>query len=150
MKKAKQSQIEKDIIKLLKVQKYVQNLKLMFPPLIKHVFRIAICENPKESEKIVQFVIDLLTTKDNLNELQKQVVQIYLKYYSHSEIKAMLKFYSSKEGKSITNKGTTAGIELIQSSQRWSMEIIQNSYSKVNMLIDEICKCQLRHEKTKN
>jgi len=80
---------------------------------------------------------EIFMSKENVDVLREKTKQIYLKYYSESEIKKMLRFYQSKEGKNILSKMPAITTELALASRDWSLKIVDDSKDKIEAMIND-------------
>jgi uncharacterized protein len=75
-----------------------------------------------------------------VDELQKLMVPLYKKYYTHDDVKAIIQFYESPAGKKMAATVTDITMETMQVSQQWAMGAMQkiqnylvdNGHSKPN------------------
>ena len=68
--------------------------------------------------------------KDLLNEIEKelpalndQIADLYMKSYTHEEIKEILKFYKSPIGKKLSSKTVEIQPEMLEISQKWGISL---------------------------
>ena len=68
--------------------------------------------------------------KDLLKEIEKelpalndQIADLYMKSYTHEEIKEILKFYKSPIGKKLSSKTVEIQPEMLEISQKWGISL---------------------------
>jgi hypothetical protein len=56
-----------------------------------------------------------------VTELNKQLIPVYKKYFTHDDVKAIIAFYESSVGKKLAEKTPLIAGESMQSAQVWGM-----------------------------
>jgi len=88
---------------------------------------------PVIKNKIIQKMADLLDTKT----IKKTQAELYLKHYTHDEIKDTLKFYNSKTGKKILEQGPKLILELATAIELWSIDELKKNNEKIMAIVNE-------------
>jgi uncharacterized protein len=111
---AQPSEFEKDIEKFLSINGSSATYDLAFEQMVTR-FKINRADAPDEIWKEVRIQI----FDKEISALNKMLIPIYMKHFSHAEIKALIEFYQSPIGKKMTGTISPITIESIHISQKW-------------------------------
>jgi len=112
--RAQTSEFEKDIETFLSINGSSATYDLAFEQMVSQ-FKMIRADAPEELWKEVRTQI----FDKEVPVLNKMLIPIYMKHFTHSEIKALIEFYQSPIGKKVTGTITPITIESIQFSQKW-------------------------------
>ncbi len=112
--RAQTSEFEKDIETFLSINGSSATYDLAFEQMVSQ-FKMIRTDAPEELWKEVRTQI----FDKEVPVLNKMLIPIYMKHFTHSEIKALIEFYQSPIGKKVTGTITPITIESIQFSQKW-------------------------------
>lgn len=129
VKKSTKSTFDRDIDKLVSIvnpkESYAEMLKIIsnktFP----------------DSRVLAQRTQALFTTEENMDELNRLTAEVYKKTYTPEEVKAMVKFYSTKCGSSVLNKMPQLAFNLANVTRVWSLDIVDRSKNDIEKMIKE-------------
>ncbi len=71
-----------------------------------------------------------------ISALNKMLIPIYMKHFTHSEIKALIEFYQSPIGKKMTGNISPITIESIHISQKWMIGLGQKMNAFILSKVD--------------
>lgn len=115
---AQDSEFEKDVAKLLEVNGSAANYDLAFDQLVVQ-YKMMKPNVPQEFWEAARR--DVFSAE--IAELNKKMIPLYQKNFSHEEVKKLIEFYQSPLGKKLTEGTTKIGKESIQIAQTWGMEL---------------------------
>ena len=115
---AQNSEFEKDVAKLLEVNGNAANYDLAFDQLVAQ-YKMMKPNVPQEFWEAARR--DVFNVE--IAELNKKMIPLYKKNFTHEEIKKLIDFYQSPLGKKLTEGTTKIGKESIQIAQTWGMEL---------------------------
>ena len=76
--------------------------------------------------------------KREVPRLLEQLVPVYIKHFSHEEVKQLISFYSSPIGKKFVEKQALIIPESMQIGQRWGQEAAQKAIQSTMQKIRKI------------
>jgi hypothetical protein len=135
MKRKYNDEHQQNVVKLLKLMNYKKTLKNQLPKTINTI--IGFNPDVNKIKDVIEKIIKIINTSENIDAIYQTVINIYCLNYSHSEIKAMIKFYSSKNGKTILDKMNCVSEEILNSSMNWTANIITNNKDLITSIIVE-------------
>jgi len=107
----------KDIKKLLEITGTANNVKLAMGNMIGIMKK-----NPVYKDIPTEFW-DKFVQEINFDEFIEMYVPIYDKYYSHEDVKGIVKFYETPTGKKVIQNMPLIMSESMSMGQKWGMEI---------------------------
>jgi hypothetical protein len=129
--RAQTSEFEKDIIKFLSINGSSATYDLAFEQMVTQFKKIR-ADAPEEIWKEVR--IQIFDTE--ISVLNKMLIPIYMKHFTHSEIKALIEFYQSPIGKKVTGTISPITIESIHISQNWIIGLGQKMNAFILAKVD--------------
>jgi len=123
--RAQTSEFEKDIETFLSINGSSATYDLAFDQMVTQ-FKMIRADAPEEIWKEVRTQI----FDKEISELNKMLIPIYMKHFTHSEIKELIEFYHSPIGKKVTGTISPITTESIHISQNWMIGLGQkiNAY----------------------
>ena len=118
--KAQQTDAEKDILKLMQVNRSAASYDLVYDQMVSQ-FKMM-------KPSVPQITWDMAKREvfdKEIAELQKQLIPLYQKNLTAEEIKQLIAFYTSPLGKKLVDGTTKISKESIKIAQPWSMSLAQ-------------------------
>ena len=137
----KNNSLEKDVERLLRIVNQQGS--------IKEILKLVAEKTFPTSKIISEKTLALFMTDENIESLYQITKEIYLKNYTQKEVNSMIKFYGSKDGKSILKKMSLVATEIAIASRDWSLRIINESKDKIEAMIEEQVDLELKQRETK-
>jgi len=128
---AQTSEFEKDIERFLSINGSTATYDLAFEQMVAQ-FKMKRADAPDEIWKEVRVQI----FDKEISTLNKMLIPIYMKYFTHSEIKALIEFYQSPIGKKMTGTISPITNESLQISQKWIIGLGQKMNAFILAKVD--------------
>ena len=74
---------------------------------------------------------DKISHKVDANEMVELIVPIYAKYFSHDEIRQLIKFYESPLGKKLTKVLPDVTRESMEAGQKWGQKLAEEVMKEI-------------------
>ncbi len=114
--KAQTSDYENDIMKFLEVNGSSESYDMIYDQLVTQ-YKMMKPDVPQDFwDSAKKDVFD-----KEIESLNKQLIPIYQKYFTHDDIKQLIEFYTSGIGKKLTSGSLKVAEETTQISQPWAM-----------------------------
>jgi len=127
--KAKKSQLEKNVEKLIKVMNVEETYRGVLVYVINKSF--------SNAHSVADKVIKILLTPSNLDLISDLTKKSYMEHYSPKEISCMLKFYGSKTGQTIITKSVALTTKLSESMRKLTDSMLQSSKDEIMDIVDQ-------------
>jgi uncharacterized protein len=128
---AQTSEFEKDIERFLSINGSTATYDLAFEQMVAQ-FKMKRADAPDEIWKEVRIQI----FDKEISTLNKMLIPIYMKHFTHSEIKALIEFYQSPIGKKMTGNISPITNESLQISQKWIIGLGQKMNAFILAKVD--------------
>jgi uncharacterized protein len=128
---AQTSEFEKDIEKFLSINGSTATYDLAFEQMVAQ-FKMKRADAPDEIWNEVRVQI----FDKEISTLNKMLIPIYMKHFTHSEIKALIEFYQSPIGKKMTGTISPITIESVHISQKWIIGLGQKMNAFILAKVD--------------
>jgi len=115
---AQSTTYEQDVLKLMEVNGSAASYNIAFDQLVAQYKTM----KPNVPQEFWEAARRDVFNKE-IVELNKKLIPIYEKHFTHEEIKQLIAFYTSPLGKKLTEGTTKIGKESMQIAQTWGMSL---------------------------
>lgn len=125
----KKSLFENNVDKLIKATNIETTYKGVLSFLVQKSF---VGKDPET----IQNIIDVFLSPKNMKQMVQIIKKVYMDNYIPSEIVTMLKFYGSKDGKSVIEKSPRLASEIASQLKVWTEDITSEIMEKIDAIIN--------------
>jgi len=115
------------------IKKYLELMNIL--DMFKGVLRIVI-SNMIPVTKVVDELIDMILTEEDIALLEQSFILIYSKHFTHRDIKTLIEFYSSTVGKKSIDKTSIMMSESSVAGASWADKIIARHQKEIEEILN--------------
>jgi uncharacterized protein len=123
MAQAQNNDFDQDLVKLMAVNGSTETYNMVYNQLTAQLKQAKPNVSDSVWSNLKHEVFDV-----EVNELAKQMVPLYKKYFTQEDVKELISFYESPIGKKLTTKTPLLTQESMQISQTWGMNLMSKLY----------------------
>lgn len=122
--KAQTSDYDKDLVKLMSINGSTETYNMMYDQIL-----VQLKAGKPDVPDSVWSKLKTEVFDKSVNDLTKQMVPLYKKYFTHEDVKELISFYESPIGKKLITKTPLLTKEAMQFSQTWGLNLMSDMHT---------------------